>query len=190
MTRIMAPRRRPGPWWLKAVVPAEDGPLAPGRTGRPPVVSPAASYLVIGLMQEAVRTGTARRLAREGMAGEVAGKTGTTNGRRDAWFAGATPDFLAVVWIGADDNRTIGVEGSQAALPVWIELARALQVDTGRSFPVPDGIVFEWVDPVTGARATGRCPRSMEQPFMAGTEPAGECPEHPRRGFWRRLFGR
>jgi penicillin-binding protein 1B len=187
---LAAAGRRPGPWWLKAVVPAAEDGLEPGRTARPPAASPEASYLVVGVMQEAVRTGTARRLAREGMAGEMAGKTGTTNGRRDAWFAGATPDFLAVVWIGADDNRTIGLEGSQAALPVWMDLARAVQVDTGRSFPVPDGIVFEWVDPATGARATSRCPGSIEQPFMAGTEPAEECPEHPRRGFWRRLFGR
>jgi penicillin-binding protein 1B len=187
---LAAAGRRTGPWWLKAVVPAREGAPAPGRTDGRPVASPEAAYLVIDLMQEAVRSGTARRLAREGMAGEVAGKTGTTNGRRDAWFAGATPDFLAVVWVGTDDNRTIGVEGSQAALPVWIDLARSLQVDTGRSFPVPGGILFEWVDPATGARATGRCPRAVEQPFMAGTEPSGECPEHPERGFWRRLFGR
>jgi penicillin-binding protein 1B len=187
---LAAAGRRPEPWWLKAVIPAGPGWPATESPGRLPAVAPEAAYLVIDLMQEAVRTGTARRLAREGMAGGVAGKTGTTNGRRDAWFVGATPEFLAAVWIGADDNRSIGVEGSQAALPIWIELVRSLHLDTGGAFPVPDGIVFEWVDPATGARATGRCPRVVEQPFIAGTEPSGDCPKHPRRGFWRRLFGR
>jgi penicillin-binding protein 1B len=181
---------RPMPRWLRTVVSADGGSVDRLDGASVPAVGPEATYLVVSLMQEVMRSGTARQVGQAGFRGEVAGKTGTTNDRRDAWFVGFTPDFLAAVWVGADDNRPIGLVGAQAALPIWLQLVRTVGADAGLTFSVPAGVVFRRIDPATGALAAPRCPRILEQAFIRGTEPRSDCPDHPRRKFWRRLVGR
>ena len=110
---------------------------------------------------------------------DAAGKSGTTNDLRDAWFVGFTPELLTVVWVGFDDNQPVGLSGTQAALPIWTEFMKtALAGHANRTFEPPDGIVFAEIDRDTGRLATPACPRTMSESFLAGTEPGEICPLH------------
>jgi penicillin-binding protein 1B len=170
---------------------ASDGSrLTRNEVRRVVVADAAAAFLVSDVLAEVVRTGTGRRVAARGLTGAVAGKTGTTNRRRDAWFVGYVPGLLAVVWVGADDNRPVGLTGAQAALPIWLELVENLKPSPGEASAPAQGLVRVLYDPETGGVATRNCPQVAEEWFMAGTEPEDECPVHRRRGFWRRLLGR
>jgi membrane carboxypeptidase/penicillin-binding protein len=115
-----------------------------------------------------------------GFAADAAGKTGTTNDLRDAWFAGYTPDLLCIVWVGYDDNVPIGLSGARAALPIWVEFMKgALAGMKTRPFDVPaEGIIFVDIDKDTGLLATGACPKVMPEAFIPGTEPQERCHLH------------
>jgi membrane carboxypeptidase/penicillin-binding protein len=123
--------------------------------------------------------GTGAGARNQGFRLDAAGKSGTTNDLRDAWFVGFTPDLLTVVWVGFDDNQPIGLGGSQAALPIWSQFMRnALAARTNRGFTVPDGIVFADIDRETGMLAGPFCPRVVREAFLEGTEPAVACDRH------------
>jgi penicillin-binding protein 1B len=85
------------------------------------VARSATTAVVADMMRAVLTEGTARGARKAGLTGDAAGKTGTTNDLRDAWFAGFTPHLLAVVWVGYDDNRPLGLTGAQAALPIWTD---------------------------------------------------------------------
>ena len=107
------------------------------------------------------------------------GKTGTTDGYRDAWFAGYTPDLVAVVWVGFDHGRALGLPGSQAALPIWAEFMKA--ATAGRpaaQFDPPEGITLVRIDPHTGGLATPECPEVLDEAFPVGRVPTATCPMH------------
>ena len=83
----------------------------------------------------------------------LAGKTGSTNGNRDAWFVGFSPEIVAGVWVGHDDMASLGPRetGGRAALPIWTDFMEfALSSRPPREFPRPEGVVFGHVDPETG----------------------------------------
>jgi len=107
---------------------------------------------------------------------DAAGKTGTTNDLRDAWFAGYTPDLLCVVWVGFDDNTPIGYSGARVALPIWVEFMKgALSGLKARSFQVPEEhVVFMDVDRDTGQPPSPSTSRVLSEAFIAGTEPHAE----------------
>src|SRR4029078_9399042 len=93
-----------------------------------------------------------------------AGKTGTTNDLRDAWFIGFTPDLLTVVWVGLDSNQPLGLSGAQAALPIWTAfMKRALAGQPRKPFDVPDGIASAEIDKQTGKLATPMCPVVIQE---------------------------
>ena len=157
------------------------------------VVSPAAAYLTLDLLRGVVNVGTARLVRDAGLTGELAGKTGTTNDKRDSWFIGFSPEILAAVWVGFDDNRETGLAGAAGALPIWIDFMRASgNGDSAGSFPEPPDIVRRLVDPATGGLAATDCPEAVDEVFILGTEPQDECPEHGSGlGHWlRKLFHR
>jgi penicillin-binding protein 1B len=138
----------------------------------------AEAYLMTSLLTGVVTSGTAASARALGVSGEVAGKTGTTNDARDAWFVGYSPDLLALVWVGFDDNTPIGLSGAQAALPIWSEfMKQASQAYGSTSFTVPPGIKIARIDPTNGKLATRYCPLTAPEIFLDGTEPA-PCPEH------------
>ncbi|HEY0787851.1 MAG TPA: penicillin-binding transpeptidase domain-containing protein, partial [Thermoanaerobaculia bacterium] len=152
---------------------------ARGRTlwrfrGRPdPVLDPAAAYVVHSLMRGVVQRGTASRLADHGL-GYLAGKTGTTNDYRDAWFVGYAPDLLAVSWVGFDDGAPLRISSAEAALPVWESfMARAphQKADLAR----PDGVTVVAIEPSSGLRWRAGCGQRFEEVFLEGTEPETEC---------------
>ena len=148
--------------------------------------SPQGAYLVTSILKGVVDRGTGARARVLGLQGPVAGKTGTTDGYRDAWFVGYSPDLVIGVWVGFDDERPISLTGSQAALPIWSELARRLIPQDQRDFEMPSGIVQRDIDPKTGQLATSQCPEKTPEVFIAGTEPTVYCELHGG-GFWERL---
>lgn len=140
--------------------------------------SPQSGYLVTSMLQGVVLRGTAMASQRMGLTAKIAGKTGTTDDHRDAWFIGYTPDLVVGVWVGFDGGATLKLTGAQAALPIWVDFFRkavpALSVD----FPVPPGIVTRTIDPHTAQLATTACPDSLEESFIEGTEPTLFCEIH------------
>ena len=98
-----------------------------------------------------INVGTAASARAAGVPGAVAGKTGTTNEGRDAWFVGYSPNLLALVWVGFDDGTPAGLSGAEGALPIWSEFMRqALDIYPGGAFPEPAGITHAKVDVTTG----------------------------------------
>ncbi|HSL47647.1 MAG TPA: PBP1A family penicillin-binding protein [Candidatus Deferrimicrobiaceae bacterium] len=159
---------------------ADDGGRAlwsAGREARPVIGAPEA-YLVTSLLEGVINAGTGASARVAGVPGAVAGKTGTTNDGRDAWFVGYAPNLLALVWVGFDDGVAAGLSGSEGALPIWSEFMRqALEVYPGGAFPEPAGITRAKVDVTTGRRATAFCPLVATEVFLSGTEPP-PCEEH------------
>jgi penicillin-binding protein 1B len=137
---------------------------------------PGAAYLVTAALHEVTRRGTGAALGRllpEGLA--VAGKTGTTDDNRDAWFAGYAGDYLSVVWVGRDDNQPMGLSGTTGALPVWADIMGGI---SRRSLePVrPDGVEWLLIDPANGLRAVEGCEGALWMPFIKGSAPDGVSP--------------
>ena len=143
------------------------------------VAAADSAYLVARMLESVLDTGTAAAARRQGFGHAAAGKTGSTDGLRDAWFAGFTPTLLAVVWVGVDDGSPLGLTGAEAALPIWTDFMRgALE---GRASPAadpPPGITAVDIDPASGLRATRRCPDRLTESFRRGTEPSALCPLH------------
>ncbi|MEO7190702.1 MAG: PBP1A family penicillin-binding protein [Vicinamibacterales bacterium] len=172
------------------------------RTVPAPAIRPVAradtTFLVTNMMRSVLSEGTGAAVRASGFALDAAGKTGTTNDLRDAWFIGFTPELLTVVWVGFDNNQPIGLSGSQAALPIWSAfMRRALAGSPNVAFDVPGNIVFEEIDKDTGQLATPNCPRVFREAFLAGTEPKQACETHggggdavfsKLGGLFRRIF--
>ena len=137
------------------------------------------TFLVTNMMRSVLNEGTGASARGNGFTLDGAGKSGTTNDLRDAWFVGFTPQLLTVVWVGLDDNQALGLSGSQAALPIWTQfMSRALAGQANQSFDVPPGIVFAEIDRDTGKLASPTCPRIYREAFLVGTEPTEVCPDH------------
>jgi penicillin-binding protein 1B len=138
--------------------------------------APEPMYLLTAALQGVVREGTAQSLA-NWLPPElaVAGKTGTTDEQRDAWFAGFTGDRLGIVWIGYDDNRAAKLSGAAAALPVWGEMMAALDPEP-LALQKPESIELVSIDPQTGLRGGGACEGAQELPFVQGSAPAERAP--------------
>ncbi|OFW08611.1 MAG: hypothetical protein A3H96_06915 [Acidobacteria bacterium RIFCSPLOWO2_02_FULL_67_36] len=137
------------------------------------------TFLVTNMMRSVINEGTGAGARAAGFALDAAGKSGTTNDLRDAWFVGFTPELLTVVWVGLDDNETLGLSGTQAALPIWTTfMMRALAGRANLAFEAPEGIVFVDIDRDTGKLATPVCPRVFHEAFISGTEPTEMCLVH------------
>jgi len=144
------------------------------------VVDAAAAYMVTHLMQGVLDHGTGTDARRLGFRRPAAGKTGTTNDEKDAWFAGFTPDLLTVVWVGFDDNRPLRLTGAQAALPIWTRFMNAATAALPASnFVPPPGVALVTIDPYTGGIATAACPDRLVEAFWRGHEPTEPCTVHP-----------
>lgn len=139
------------------------------------------AYITVDIMKGVVDRGTAAGARSLGFRKTAAGKTGTTNDKRDAWFIGFTPQTLALTWIGFDDNAPMGVSGSDGAVPIWARYMREITAGAADTdFPAPGGLVAVRMDEMTGGLAGPLCPQQqvVTQTFKAGTEPAHLCPTH------------
>jgi penicillin-binding protein 1B len=165
---------------LIVAVTSADGELlyvAPSDSAR--VITPGVAYLVTDLLERVVDEGTGAGARRAGLRGTFAGKTGTTDDTRDAWFVGFSPDLVAGVWVGRDEGGKTGLTGATGALPIWTEFMRSTQRRyLERPFYVPPDIVWRDVDPQSGQLATAYCPARRRLPFLEGTAPLGGCTLH------------
>ena len=142
------------------------------------VLDEGVAWVVNRVLQGVLDRGTARDARQQGVEGPLAGKTGTTNDRRDSWFAGYSPERMSLIWVGYDDNSKTRLSGARAALPIWSRFTAGVRPAGGYSdFPRPAGAVTAWIDPTTGGLATDRCPSWTEEAFLVGHTPA-LCPEH------------
>ena len=150
------------------------------------IARPETTYLVTNMMRSVLNEGTGAAARGAGFTLDAAGKSGTTNDLRDAWFVGFTPELLTVVWVGFDDNQPIGLSGTQAALPIWTSfMRRALAGHANEAFDVPEGVVFVDVDRDTGKIAGPFCTRVLTEAFIVGTEPWEQCNAHAIPIVWR-----
>ena len=184
--------KRPSPYAVAAVVDGNGRLIEKGEAKTAVVLSPQAAWLTLDLMRGVVERGTAHAVRESGMAGDLAGKTGTTNDKRDAWFVGFDPDLLALVWVGFDDGTETSLTGASGAVPIWMDFMRGRGAGAStRVFDEPPGIVRQSIDPETGGLSTGGCPTTTEEVFIEDKLPP-ECPTHrvgTIRRFLRRLFG-
>ena len=172
-------------------VEAGDKTLTPPAAALKPVTRPDVTYLVTNMMRSVLNEGTAAGARSAGFVHDAAGKTGTTNDLRDAWFVGFTPELLTVVWVGYDDNEPLGLSGAQAALPIWTEFMKgAMAGRPNVPFKVPSGVTFVEIDKDTGKLAGPNCERTMKESFLAGTEPVESCPLHNGEGGGGNFFER
>jgi penicillin-binding protein 1B len=152
-------------------------PIVPAETRL--VARADTTFLVTNMMRSVLNEGTGAGARAAGFALDAAGKTGTTNDLRDAWFIGFTPELLTAVWVGFDNNQPIGLSGSQAALPIWTTfMKRALAGHRDVQFKAPDDIVFVAIDKDTGKLARPECPKVISEGFLMGTEPKEYCDVH------------
>jgi len=139
-------------------------------------------HLLQYAMQVVMREGTGRSAYRYlGDDIAVAGKTGTSNDQRDSWFSGFGDDYLAVVWLGRDDNGKMPFTGSSGALQLWSELMAGLKVRP-LAFTRPDNIAYHWVDPRLGLLSEEGCEGARYIPFVAGSEPVASVACRSWRG--------
>lgn len=173
----------PGDLGLAASPPAE-----PTR-----VVSAESAFLITHLLRGVMRSGTGRSSAQWGLSEVTAGKTGTTDSLRDAWFVGYTPDLVVGVWVGHDDGTPLGLTGAQAALPIWAGVMQAaVRRQPPRPFAAPEGVVFANVNRETGQVASFWCRDGgpvIQEAFRAGTEPSSSCQESPFQRIGSEVLG-
>jgi penicillin-binding protein 1B len=161
---------------IREVTTQEGRPLTRYPLAVEQAFAPEPIYLLTAAMQDVVREGTAQGL-KNFLAPEiaVAGKTGTTDEQRDAWFAGFTGDRLGIVWLGYDDNRAARLSGAAAALPIWGDLMAALTPEP-LALAKPERIELVSIDPQSGLRGGVSCPGSAEIPFIQGSAPRDRAP--------------
>lgn len=153
----------------------------------PPVttaaLSPGAAYIVTQMLTGVMTYGTAKGLKKFNAAHPSAGKTGTTDDYRDAWFVGYTPQVITGVWVGYDKPRPggKGFTGGAVAAPIWETFMRkAVASRSSTDFVRPDSVVSVSIDSESGYLATPDCPKTVEELFISGTEPTEYCPVHGR----------
>jgi penicillin-binding protein 1B len=153
------------------------------------VLHPQTAYLITDMLTSVLAEGTGVGVKQFGFVRTAAGKTGTTDEYRDAWFVGYTPNLLCVVWTGYDDNTPIKMTGAQAALPIWARfMKKATDNLPAEEFSSPNGVSVRMIDPTTGGLATEDCPYSRPEVFIGGTEPTEACSQHG--DHWWNIFSK
>jgi penicillin-binding protein 1B len=168
------------PFPLFSVTTADGEILAAKRVRWERAIDPRAAFLTGYAMEGVLERGTAKSARELGIYFPASGKTGTTDGNRDSWFVGFTPDVVCAVWVGYDSGADTGLTGARGALRIWARFLRALHPQSGPvAFAPPDGVEFAEIDPDSGFLATGACPQTIREGYLAGTAPSESCPLHP-----------
>ena len=144
----------------------------------PRIISPQINFLMNSLLRDVVQRGTAVK-AKSLQRTDLAGKTGTTNDQKDAWFNGFTPDIVGIAWVGKDDSKSLGrwETGGKAALPMWIEFMRyALKDKVAQEQIMPEGISKILIDPETGLLARHESSTGIWEYFTDETIPTRPTP--------------
>lgn len=175
----------PRPIFVERVLDRNGQVIEENQSEAEQVISPQTAYVMTDLLKAVVQEGTGWRV--KALHRPVAGKTGTTNDLRDAWFMGYTPQLATGVWVGYDDRTPMGKgeTGSRAASPIWLYfMKQVLKSMPVEDFPVPDGVVFAKIDAKTGLLASPYSKKTVFQAFREGTEPKKYTPKPaaPRTG--------
>ena len=154
--------------------PVED--MVSKPTPAPRVITEQNAYLVRSMMMDVVRRGTGKKAMELGR-NDLAGKTGTTNEQRDAWFTGYNDEIVTSVWVGFDSHEPLGglEVGGKAAMPIWIDYMRvALEGVPDHPPEIPEGITKARIDPVTGLLARIDNHNAIMEVFAMGSLPPME----------------
>jgi penicillin-binding protein 1B len=142
-------------------------------------MDPRLAYLMVNMLEEVMRTGTAASVRSRGFLLPAAGKTGTSH---DGWFAGFTTQLLCIVWVGFDDYSELDLEGAKSALPIWTEFMKRAskfsQYRDAREFPSPGGIDSVKICNQSGKLAGDLCTSTRTEVFISGTQPQDVCNIH------------
>jgi penicillin-binding protein 1B len=155
-----------------------DGLELPERftPGERVVLSRETAYEMTSMLRGVIDHGTGAGAHAWGLAGALAGKTGTSDDRRDAWFAGYSSDRVTVVWVGYDDNRPTRLSGASGALPTWAEFMSSVRPKGGYApFDCPSSMVTVTVDPSTGLLAGPDCPMRVTVELPDYRVPYWQC---------------
>ena len=143
------------------------------------VLDEDVAFVVNRILQGVLDHGTAQSARHQGIEDPLAGKTGTTNSRRDSWFAGYSQERITLVWVGYDDNSKTRLSGARAALPIWARFTYKVRPAGGYSdFEPPPGVAEVLIDPATAGLATDRCPTYVKEYFLSDFAPNTLCPQH------------
>jgi len=191
------------PFCLFSVATADGDTLTAKEPHRERAFDPRAAYLTGYALEGVLERGTAKSAKTLGIYFPASGKTGTTDGNRDSWFVGYTPDVVCAVWVGYDSGANTGLTGARGALHIWARFLRALYPQSGPLAQTPpEGVETATIDPESGYLATASCPQTLREAYLTGTAPKETCPLHPanpvvdtlRKGmrslgdFFRNLF--
>jgi penicillin-binding protein 1B len=166
------------PYAVEAVVDAKGHQIYLHEDVENRVIRPAVAYLITGALKAVLRYGTGASAGRLGLDFPAAGKTGTTQDYKDAYFIGYTPAIVCGVWVGFDQPESLGLTGAQAALPAWVQFMQDAAPADPEDFPEPSGVTMATIDPESGGLATSACPKQVELPFLIGTAPTQMCALH------------
>jgi penicillin-binding protein 1B len=170
---------RTEPMFIRNVVNSQGESLEQNAIRSRRALDPRVAYLVTSMLEDVIDHGTGETVRARGFDVPAAGKTGTS---RDGWFAGYTSNLLAIVWVGFDDNRDLGLSGANAPAPIWAEfMKRAVTLpaySNVQPFEMPEGVTKVTIDPESLALATPECPVTREEVYIHGTEPTEFCPLH------------
>jgi penicillin-binding protein 1A len=172
------------PFFIKKIVDRNNHTLEEQMPAVEQVIDPRVAFLTTSVLQDVVQEGTGERVKAIGR--PVAGKTGTTDDYRDAWFIGYTPSLIAGVWVGFDDERSMGRSGvgGVAAAPIWLYfMEKALAGQPVEVFPTPEGIVFTRINPRTGLLAGPFAKDAVFECFLEGTAPKDYSTEDADRSL-------
>ncbi|NVN98907.1 MAG: PBP1A family penicillin-binding protein [Geobacteraceae bacterium] len=146
-----------------------------------PTISPETAFVTTAMLKDVMTYGTAKSLKKFSALYPSAGKTGTTNDYRDAWFIGYTPQVVTGVWVGYDKPKPggRGFTGGAVAAPIWEKFMRGVvSARPVGDFIQPEGVLKLTIDPANGYLANSECPKKVEEFFIAGTEPEKSCDKH------------
>jgi penicillin-binding protein 1B len=142
-------------------------------------IDPRLAWMMVNMLQEVMRSGTAAGVRSRGFTLPAAGKTGTSH---DGWFAGFTSRLLCIVWVGFDDYTDLNLEGAKSALPIWTDFmkaaARVKPYRDARDFPIPAGIEQQKICLQSGELAGDLCPDVRSEYFISGSAPTRKCDMH------------
>ena len=134
------------------------------------IIDPRLAYQITSMMEGVIKRGTAKKL--KDLNVPIAGKTGTTNQNKDAWFIGYTPDLVIGVYVGYDQPKSLGYKqtGSSVAVPIFKNFAKKIKINKNKKpFRIPSGISFVRIDPNSGMISNKKI--VLVEPFILGSEP-------------------
>jgi penicillin-binding protein 1B len=165
------------PFYAVTAVVDENGKVIQGHELKASqVLSPELAYTMDFMLEQVINHGTGEDARKLGFKRPAAGKTGTTNDSVDAWFAGFTPNLLAVVWTGFDQKDALGLTGAEASLPAWTRFMKAATAARpALDFAIPADMVLAKVNPLTGDLSGPYCPSGIESVFPRSMAPTQSC---------------